>query len=302
LELRGIFSNRSAFFRIFFLVLIILFFGSLAQLMAMGLGQAIYDMTLEDVVGPDGWNGYTASSRNYLRLMQFLTVSGIFIAGPSVFVYLAYAPPSPTGIRSHTHFQPLLVVVLLMVTSGFVVNGLVELADVALSTFLSKEAYDSIVSQHLEALSQTGALLYSEGIAEYASTFLIIVALPALAEEYFFRGVLQEEFKRIMGPKGAITLTALLFALIHWQWLNFVGLFAFGWLLGYLKERTQSLWYPIVAHFVNNGTVLVALWMSEGSWEDSLVDVPSAPLWQYGLALLLSGVLIWVFHSRTATK
>jgi membrane protease YdiL (CAAX protease family) len=95
---------------------------------------------------------------------------------------------------------------------------------------------------------------------------LVIAVIPAFAEEFLFRGVIQNVFKRwFHNVHWAVIVTALIFSAVHGQFFGFLPRFALGLMLGYLFVTMNSIWAPIIAHFVNNGTaVVVAFLESKG--------------------------------------
>jgi membrane protease YdiL (CAAX protease family) len=99
----------------------------------------------------------------------------------------------------------------------------------------------------------------SGGGTETGLLIVAIVALAPLVEELFFRGLLQRSLLRWMGPAPAIALQAGVFALTHFQKLQFAALFAFGAVLGYVAHRTGRLGPGIAAHMVFNGVAVFNL-------------------------------------------
>jgi len=80
------------------------------------------------------------------------------------------------------------------------------------------------------------------------------VAIAPIAEEYFFRGLLQSFLAGIVRNRWqAIGLTAVVFGIVHFsQPHTILALTALGVLLGYAYERTGSLVPPIMIHAVFN--------------------------------------------------
>ena len=98
-------------------------------------------------------------------------------------------------------------------------------------------------------------------------TIASAVVLAPLAEEFVYRGLLQQGLKAIgLGTGTAIVITSFLFAIVHWAALTdgsrLVGLttlfiLALGW--GMLYERTGRMAAPVLAHAIFNATnVLIA--------------------------------------------
>jgi len=82
-------------------------------------------------------------------------------------------------------------------------------------------------------------------------SILILAVLPAIVEEYVFRGVVYGVLKPF-GPRMAIIGSALLFALAHFNLLKFANALFIGLFLGYLVYRTGSMATGMVLHFINN--------------------------------------------------
>ena len=82
----------------------------------------------------------------------------------------------------------------------------------------------------------------------------VIIVAP-IAEEFIFRGFLYSQLSRTkFGPWGAVTVSSLLWTIIHFQYepLILVVLFGFGIFLGYIRMAYKSLSLPIALHAINN--------------------------------------------------
>jgi membrane protease YdiL (CAAX protease family) len=97
---------------------------------------------------------------------------------------------------------------------------------------------------------------------------LVCVGSP-IVEELFFRGLLLRSllgsFEQIgprLGPALSIVVTALVFALVHFEALQFLGLAGFGVVLGLLAWRTGRLGPSIVAHMAFNTVTIIAIVVS----------------------------------------
>ena len=75
--------------------------------------------------------------------------------------------------------------------------------------------------------------------------------VPALVEEFLFRGVILRSLMRF-GTGFAIVASSLLFALMHGNISQIVFAFPLGLLFAYLIVRTGNLWITIAIHFINN--------------------------------------------------
>ena len=88
---------------------------------------------------------------------------------------------------------------------------------------------------------------------------LVVVVMAPLAEEVFFRGMLQRTLRRRLPLWPAMLATSALFAVSHFQALQLPALAAFGLVLSVLAHRSGRLGPPIWAHVGFNATTVVAL-------------------------------------------
>jgi sodium transport system permease protein len=111
---------------------------------------------------------------------------------------------------------------------------------------------------------------------------------PAIAEEILFRGAVQQSLKPSMG-KGAVVLTAALFALMHLDPWRLVPTFLLGLAAGALVWQSGSIWTAILFHFTNNLlAILAATFAKQGPAEEA----SGPPLWMLvPAALALFAVL-----------
>lgn len=114
-----------------------------------------------------------------------------------------------------------------------------------------------------------------DGPADIIMMAIVVVVMAPLVEELFYRGLLQGALRRYFadraGPRmfgslsaadtASIAISGLLFALLHFQPLQFAGLFVFGLILGWLRVRYDRLGPAWAAHLAFNAVtfgVLVA--------------------------------------------
>jgi membrane protease YdiL (CAAX protease family) len=108
----------------------------------------------------------------------------------------------------------------------------------------------------------TGFLTKYDTISQLLFALFVVVLLPALGEELLFRGLIQRKFmEEWRNPHLAIWVAAAIFSAIHFQFYGFIPRMLLGALFGYLYYWTGSLWVAIFAHFINNGFVLVMMYL-----------------------------------------
>lgn len=81
---------------------------------------------------------------------------------------------------------------------------------------------------------------------------LCISVFPALMEEFAVRGILMGTLRKHCSDAIAITISSLVFGLMHGNLVQLPFAFIMGVYLGFLAVRTNSLWPSIIIHFINN--------------------------------------------------
>jgi uncharacterized protein len=146
--------------------------------------------------------------------------------------------------------------------------------------------------QHAERLMHL--FLTQENTLELLFVVLAVALIPAICEEFAFRGVLQPLFiKAFRSPHVAVWITAFLFSAIHLQLYGFIPRLLLGALLGYLAVWSGSIWPSLTAHFANNSLGIASYYIMGGKLEGSSIPLP--------YSILLAGafvMIIWLLYSR----
>ncbi len=93
---------------------------------------------------------------------------------------------------------------------------------------------------------------------------LAAVVVAPVAEEFFFRRVLQGWLEKVWGPWPGILASAVLFGIAHLgHGLGWIPLVGFGVVAGYLVHQTGSILPAIVLHALFNATsLLLVIWQT----------------------------------------
>jgi membrane protease YdiL (CAAX protease family) len=76
-----------------------------------------------------------------------------------------------------------------------------------------------------------------------------------------FRGIIQPTFLRVLGANETIVVTAMMFGILHLSVPSMPYLVLLGIVLGWLRQRTGSLYPCFVLHFCHNLlALLVEYW------------------------------------------
>ena len=126
--------------------------------------------------------------------------------------------------------------------------------------------------------------------AFYGSTLALELLGSALItpflEELLHRGVVYGRLRRMMGMWPAVMVSALIFAGLHFNIVQFVYAFLLGIVFALFVEKTGRLYPAVVAHIVANA---VAVIRTETGFLQGTVD-GSIFAWVISIALCLLGI------------
>lgn len=124
----------------------------------------------------------------------------------------------------------------------------------------------------------TGKLASIGSVPEVFVVPVVLALTPACCEELFFRGYLQQNYYRVLGPAGSVLFTGCIFAVFHLSVADFVPLALLGWYIGYIFMKSGNLAVPFAVHLFNNLLALVFL-QAVSFWELSGVRLVFSPWW-----------------------
>jgi membrane protease YdiL (CAAX protease family) len=117
-----------------------------------------------------------------------------------------------------------------------------------------KELELEVLTKHITTFDNTN---------QFILAILVVAILPGIGEELLFRGLLQNVFHKILkNPHFAIWFSAFLFSLFHFQFYGLIPRMFLGALFGYLYFWSGSLSLAMIAHFLNNGFMLVMIYLN----------------------------------------
>lgn len=102
-------------------------------------------------------------------------------------------------------------------------------------------------------LSSIGLTFDDANLSNILYVFMLLVATP-LIEEYAFRGVLIHSLSKY-GKGFAMYMSALIYALAHLNFVEFIPAFAMAYLLGKISLRYRSIVPTIIIHILLNGFI-----------------------------------------------
>jgi membrane protease YdiL (CAAX protease family) len=233
--------------------------------------------------------------RNAVKSILSFNQIFTFIIPSLVFVFLIHKKRAFSFLQLN-HFpsyQVLSMGIFLVIVAFPIAQLLLKLNQMVILPDLAAEA-ESQVS------SMTSALLVMETPWEFLTTLSLIAILPAVGEELMFRGIVQNYLVKELNTHVAIWVSAALFSALHLQFAGFLPRLFLGALLGYLFYWSGSLWLAILAHFINNGVQVMAVYFYKK--QGNTIDTEAAvglPWSVYLLSILLFGSIIYWFLKNT---
>jgi len=163
------------------------------------------------------------------------------------------------------------------------------------------------MKQMEEQLAETTKLLLTMHNGwDLAINLLMVAIIPAVGEEFLFRGCLQ----RILGRWAknyhvGIWVAAIVFSAIHVQFYGFIPRMLLGALFGYLFVWSNSIWVPVLGHFINNGRAVIGAYIlqMQGKSIDELDNVTMDKPWLYVASFIVTiALLIYFYKKRWRTE
>ncbi|MEP6597351.1 MAG: CPBP family intramembrane glutamic endopeptidase [Ginsengibacter sp.] len=230
---------------------------------------------------------------NVNMVLQGVSTFFIFFFPAFLFAAICYRRPSKfLGFNLHINYKQFILIIGILVLTFPLAGALGELnksLPIPQSWALKFKAMETARE------AQEAALIQINSLPRYLLSLLMIALLPALFEETFFRGGMQNFLTRwFKGPWPAIILTSIIFSLIHLSYYGFIVRFILGIILGLIFYYSGSLWLSILFHFLFNGAQVTALYvmnLSGGVKEVKDMD-KGFPAWVGIIALVL---LIYLF-------
>lgn len=196
-----------------------------------------------------------------MGLLGMLTVQDImtFIVPAVVAMAIFYRRPLHTmALDRAPSWLSIVVVIAFFIVSLPAMNWLV-----AANESLTLPSWMSGVEQWMRtsedaAAATTAELLDINTIPRLLYCVFVVGLMAGLSEEMLFRGAMLRTMQDSrLGTHAAIWIVAIIFSAIHLQFYGFIPRMLLGVWLGYLLVWTRSLWVPIIAHTLNNSSVVI---------------------------------------------
>ncbi|HKK42918.1 MAG TPA: CPBP family intramembrane glutamic endopeptidase [Bacteroidales bacterium] len=293
-------SGFSPFVQLIISLAIVLGIGILLMLLLLIPGFLIFHSDLSGLVSLSGAAGQ--EDIDFLRYMLIVQDIALFIV-PSLIIMILLRSENQSGLSDLKlpRTGDLVLVILLAFSLIPITDFTGRLnAGLHLPQWMSG-LEQKMVKMEDDADGMIDRLIVSENIRTLAMNLFMIALLPAVGEEFIFRGVFQKILQRLFhSGNGAVWVTAVIFSAIHFQFLGFIPRLILGLVFGYLFLWSGNLWLSILAHFVNNAIPVVGTYLH--FYENSYQPV-GMPSWNQALLLLFpvivcAGILFYVRNTH----
>lgn len=244
--------------------LLTIFFCSLVGLGLIAAYGNIKGLNLQDAMSslsPDS----DAGLRNFIRTNLLINHLTMFVFPALIFSYLFYKNKWSSHLRINE--SPKLKNLVL---GSIIILIAFPLAQLALWLNMQLPLPSTLIEMEEGTAELVRNLLLVHEPYELWFNIFVIAVIPAIGEEFIFRGFVQKNImKATKNPHIAIWVAAIIFSAIHMQFQGFLPRVVLGGILGYLFYWTGNLWVPIFAHFMNNAFQIVGQYF----YQKGMVDI-----------------------------
>jgi len=199
-----------------------------------------------------------------LYIGQVLGIIILFIAPTLLFsVFWTKSRLGYTGIKTKPALASLLIGAVGILLALPMINWLAELnQNMHLpSAFSAMETW--MKNSEAKAAEMTDVFTKGTTVGVLLLNLFVVAFMAAFSEELFFRGMLQKVLIECFKNKHmGIWIGAIFFSAFHMQFYGFLPRMLMGAYLGYLFVWSGSIWPGMIAHFINNGTAVFLVWLS----------------------------------------
>ena len=233
---------------------------------------------------PDIFN----STVNSLKILTLCSQIGTFLV-PSLFIFWRFKN-IPLHVNEMDKKGIFYLIIPFLILLGF--SQLL----VQFSLYIGYDIFPDTIVTYLEKEQ-----LFNTKIQDYFVTKSIInllvnvglmAILPAVAEELFFRGILQPLFIKLTQRKWwGILITSVIFSLLHFQIDHLLAILFASVILGLVYENKMNIYLNMLLHFAFNTFSLLSLFLIKNDVikEDNLEFILNYGLIPVGLiGLMLS--------------
>ena len=239
------------------------------------------------------------------KIIQLISSLGIFLI-PAIVLPLILFRSGPGRYMGLKHQAPLMQF-LLALLAFFALMPVLEWTihinqNMVLPSFL-KGLETQIKGTEDKLKEVTDIFMKMPTFGSFIFTAICIAVVPAVAEEFFFRGFLQTTiFRWTKKINFSIILTGFIFSFIHFQFYGFLPRMLLGIFLGYIFYWTGDLKASMFIHFTNNFLSVLVFYISQNKHVDmdpDKVDIHPALIL---LSIVFGSAILYLLYKTGSRK
>lgn len=237
------------------------------------------------------------------RLSQITGTFFLFFMPPVLYLLLCHGKNKFwLGFNRHISPGQIILGFFLIFLANIIANPLADLSKSVLANLPKLNALAMVMEE--EYTKQVTALSNLKSWGEFVMAIVVMAFFPALFEEVFFRGAIQNLLERWWKkPLLALVVTSLVFSFIHLSVYLFLSRVVLGLVLGLMYQRSKNLWVNIIAHFLNNTVAVIQLfWVSTHAQKVELDKLDPAMPWWAALPALAIAVGFFMLFDKVSKK
>lgn len=254
------------------------------------LNTQIIGFSNEEILG---MKDISSELSNKLKFVNATLLAITLLLPAIIFSYLAYPKPSKylglDALRKKHHLLWGITLILIAIPFTSLLEEWSQLIPAIGNSKELDEKYNQLATSMLKGTS----------LIDLFSNIFFICIMPALIEEIFFRGCLQNILLHWMRktPIAAILLVAVLFSVFHGQLSGFFPRIFLGLLLGLSYYYSGSLWVSMFMHVVNNLVTVVFVYLFNNQITDiDLTKLPAMNIWLGLLSFIAVIAMVYLFY------
>jgi hypothetical protein len=265
-------------------------------------GASLFFMLLFSMISLWITNG-DLSDISSIKLAQFMQSLGLFVIPPFLLAYFwSEKPLQYLQINREPLSKDVLLAIIIMLSAVPAINLLGEINHTIHFPDSLSWLENQLIDMEERAEDLTLRMLEVDTVGGLLVNLGLIAIIPAIGEELFFRGILQQILQNKVKAHAAVWITAIIFSAIHFQFFGFIPRMLMGALLGYLFLWTGNIWVPVAAHFTNNAAAVLYYYFKGDAAQQALdlENIGKSETYFAGIiSMVLVTVLIYFFRRQT---
>ncbi len=296
----GILTGKSFFQKLMALVLLMFAGASVGYMVGFFLIDPVFNVNIWSdlsILSPESNNPLTGP---ILKFLQLILIAFIFIIPANI-----YAKWESDDVGKFFEFNQtksihfIFAIAIVFISTPFIAytiqinEGLHLPSSLASVENYFRDAEDS-------ALKINEIFLSVNTLKGLMFNLLLVALFAAISEELIFRGIIQKMLlQKVKKVHLAIWLTAFIFSAFHMQFFGFIPRLILGALLGYSFYWSNSIWVPILMHFTNNASAVIADYLFRN--KHTSIDFNDENFFGNStiiVSLILSIVVVWFWNKN----